>query len=102
MENQLPEIQAQVKLYHDSNGKREILGFADLTIASSFVIRGVRILMGQGKEGKAPAPFLSFPARKGSGVAKDRYFEIACPVSREARRAATEAVLKAYAEASKP
>jgi DNA-binding cell septation regulator SpoVG len=100
MENQLPQIRAQVKLYHDSNGKSEILGFADLTIASAFVIRGVRIIMAKGKVGQAPVPFLSFPARKGSGASAERYFEVAFPASAEARRAATEVVLKAYAAAT--
>ncbi len=100
MGNELPEIRAQVRLYHDSKGKSEILGFADLTIASAFVIRGVRIIVGKGKDGQAPTPFLSFPARKGSGASAERYFELAFPVSAQARRAATEAVLKAYAAAA--
>lgn len=100
MENKLPEIRAQVRLYHDSNGKSEILGFADLTIASAFTIRGVRIIMGKKKEGQEPLPFLSFPARKGSGASGERYFEIAFPISAEARRVATEVVLKAYAAVS--
>ena len=92
----LPPLQAKVRLYHDASGKTELLGFADLTIADAFVIKGIRVLMGKPKEDKPGEPFISFPARKAGGAANARWFEVAHPLSAECRLAARETVLRAY------
>jgi stage V sporulation protein G len=93
----LPKLEAKVRLYHDAGGHRELLGFADLTIAEAFVIRSIRVLMSKPKEGRPGGPFISFPSRKGG---QDKYFEIAHPITAEARQAAKESVLRAYEEES--
>ena len=97
-ENCVPRLETRIKLYHDVNDRRELLGFADLTVGGAFVIRGIAIMMGKPKEDRPAAPFLSFPSRKGTGASADKYFEIAHPITADARRAAREAVLAAYAE----
>ena len=76
------------------------LVFAEVVIAGSFVIKGVRIVMGKPKDDKPGGPFISFPAQKGKGAAADKYFELAHPVTAEARKAVQECVLRAYAKAA--
>lgn len=100
MEHYVPKLEASVRLYRDPNGAGVLLGFADVVIAGSFVIKGVRILMGKPKDEKPGGPFLSFPARKGGGTASDRWFEVAYPITAEARKAVSECVLDAYAKAA--
>lgn len=98
-ESALPSLETTVKVYHDANGSHELLGFADLVIGGAFVIKGIRILMGKPKDGKPGGPFLSFPARKGTGASQDKYFEVAHPITASAREAAKQSVLRAYQEA---
>ena len=97
-EKELPKLEAKVRLYHDAEGDRELLGFADLVIAGAFVIKSIRIMMGKPREERPGGPFISFPSRKGSGSAHDKYFEVAHPITAEARAAVKEVVLKAYEE----
>lgn len=96
--NALPRLEARVRLYHDEKGETQLLGFADLAIAGAFVIKGIRIMMARPKEDRPGGPFISFPAKKGSGAASDKYFEIAHPITSEARAAVRDLVLKAYEE----
>lgn len=96
----LPKLETKVRLYHDVSGERGLLGFADLVIGGVFVIKGIRILMAKPREDKPGGPFISFPSRKGSGEAQDRYFDIAHPITAEAHQAVKEIILKAYQEES--
>jgi stage V sporulation protein G len=100
MEQAVPPLETTVKLYRDAAGGSDLLGFADVVIAGSFVIKGVRILMGKPKDDKPGGPFLSFPAKKGNGAAADKWFEVAHPITAEARKAVQECVLRAYAQAA--
>lgn len=96
----VPKLETTVKLYRDAAGASDLLGFADVVIAGSFVIKGVRILMGKPKDDKPAGPFLSFPAKKGQGAASDKWFDVAYPITKEAHRAVQECVLRAYAKAA--
>lgn len=96
-------LDARVRLFKGEppaeEGRRELLGFADLVIDGAFVINGIRILMGRATADKPAGPFIAFPSRKGSGPAQGKYFEVAHPITAEARSAAKEAVLCAYRRA---
>ena len=97
----LPEIKTTVRIFESEAGAATLLGFADLTVGGAFAIRGVRILKSKdGKNGEGRI-FLSFPAKPGKGEKQNQWYEIACPVTAEARRAAQESVLAAYTEAKK-
>ncbi len=97
----LPSLRTTVRLYQgpqSPNQRAELLGFADLVIAEAFVIKGIRILAGKAGEDKPAGRFIAFPSRKGGGSAQDRYFEVAYPITAQARQAVKEAVLKSYEE----
>ena len=96
----LPEVEAKVRLYHDEGERSDLLGFADLAIAGAFVIKGIRIIMSKPREDKPGGLFISFPSRKGSGAAQEKYFEIAHPITAQARQVVKEIILKAYEEES--
>lgn len=92
--DQLPKLDARVKPYADQTDRpTKLLAFAELVIADAFVIKNIRVLkrMEPGEE-----PFVVFPAQKGQGTAADRWFDIAHPVTAEARTAAIGLVLEAY------
>ena len=96
----MPSLDVKVRVFHGTKqNEQNLLGFADVTIGGHFVIRGVRVLMGAPKDDKPGAPFISFPAKKGTGETRDKWFDIAHPVTSEAYLACREAVLRAYAEA---
>ena len=100
MEQTVPPLETTVKLYRDPDGSSDLLGFAEVVIAGSFVIKGVRIIMGKPKDDKPAGPFLSFPAKKGHGPAAEKWFEIAHPITAEARSAGQDCVLRAYEKAA--
>jgi DNA-binding cell septation regulator SpoVG len=72
------------------------MGFADLVIGGAFVIRGLRILRKSDGEG----PFVAFPSRRGTGEQQDKYFEVAHPITSEARAAVAEIVLEGFKKAT--
>ncbi len=93
----LPKLDARVRPYQDGSGKAtKLLAFADLVIADSFVIKNIRVLeKAEGGDG----PFVVFPAEKGKGAMSDRWFDVAHPVTAEARTAAIDLVLERYRRA---
>lgn len=93
----LPKIEARVRPYNDpSDRPTKLIAFAELLIADAFVIKGIRILA---KNGDGPAePFVVFPAEKGTGYAADRWFDLAHPVTAEARAACITLILAKYKE----
>ncbi len=98
----LPRLEVRVRLFRADAENTELLGFADLVIGGAFVIKGLRVLMGKPREGEPGKPFVSYPSRKGFGASAGKYFEIAHPVTAEAREAAKSLILAAYeAEAAK-
>lgn len=98
---ELPQLKARVRVHHDATGKMELLGFADLIIGESFVINGIRILRSPARDGKPESTFLSFPSRKEKEGGADKYVELAHPITASARRAASQAVLAAYAQVAR-
>lgn len=94
----LPQMQAKVKLYHHTSGNRELLGFAELVIANSFVIKSISIV--KSLHGEDAQPFVSFPSKKGTGDRAEEYFDIAHPITAEAYQRASEQILKAYEKAA--
>lgn len=95
---QLPSLEARVRLYRAESGQSQLMGFADLIIAGCFVIRGLRILLSKATEEKPAALFVAFPSRRGTGDQQDSYFEVAHPTSAEARVAVKDLVLRTYEE----
>ena len=98
MDMTLPKLAARVRPFEDASGRpTRLLAFAELTIADAFVIKGIRVL--KREEPGEDEPFVVFPAEKGKGAAADRWFDVAHPVSAEARAAASAIVLEAYRRA---
>ncbi|MBI3550587.1 MAG: septation protein SpoVG family protein [Elusimicrobia bacterium] len=97
----LPSLKSKVRLFNEVRGNREILGFADLTIGGSFVIKGICIVRSL-KDGAPGDPFVSFPSRKAKGDGEARYFDVAHPITTEAHAEASEEILRAYHTAAQP
>jgi DNA-binding cell septation regulator SpoVG len=93
----MPKLDARVRPFVDSSDRpTKLLAFAELTIADAFVIKGIRVLK---REEGGEDPFVVFPAEKGKGSAGDRWFDVAHPVTAEARAAATALVLERWRQA---
>ena len=98
MEN-LPKLDARVRPYQDpSDRPTKLMGFAELIIADAFVIKGIRVL--KKAEPGNDEPFVVFPAEKGKGATADRWFDLAHPVTAEARTAAIALILEKYRQVS--
>ena len=96
----MPSIDARVRLYRAEGPQSQLMGFADLVIGGAFVIRGLRILMSKPTAERQGGLFVAFPSRKGTGEQQDKYFEVAHPITAEARSAVRDLVLAKFEEAS--
>ena len=100
MEITLPKLDVRVRPFEDASGRpTKLLAFAELVIADSFVIKGIRVLKRAEAEEGGDDAFVVFPAEKGKGAAQDRWFDVAHPVTAEARTASTALVLERYRQA---
>ncbi len=98
MDMTLPKLDARVRPFEDVSGRpTKLLAFAELVIADAFVIKGIRVL--KRDEAGNDEPFVVFPAEKGRGAAQDRWFDVAHPVTAEARAASSALVLESYRRA---
>ena len=98
MDMTLPKLDVRVRPFEDASGRpTKLLAFAELVIADAFVIKGIRVLK-RNEEGN-DEPFVVFPAEKGKGAAQDRWFDVAHPVTAEARAASIALVLERYRQA---
>ncbi|MDE2143360.1 MAG: septation protein SpoVG family protein [Elusimicrobia bacterium] len=98
MDMNMPKLDARVRPFADTSGRpTKLLAFAELTIADAFVIKGIRVL--KRDEAGEDEPFVVFPAEKGKGATQDRWFDVAHPVTAEARAAATALVLERWRQA---
>ena len=96
MEMTLPKLDVRVRPFEDASGRpTKLLAFAELVIADSFVIKGIRVLK-RAEENGGDDAFVVFPAEKGKGAAQDRWFDVAHPVTAEARAASIALVLERY------
>lgn len=97
MEN-LPKLDARVRPYQDpSDRPTKLMAFAELMIADAFVIKGIRVL--KKAEPGSDEPFVVFPAEKGKGATADRWFDLAHPITVEARNASIGLILERYRQA---
>jgi len=98
MQTTMPKLEARVRPFAGASGKTtRLVAFAELVIADAFVIRGLRVL--QSLERGDEEPFVVFPAERGKGESADRWFDVAHPVTAEARAAATAVVLERWRQA---
>ena len=98
MDMTLPKLDVRVRPFEDASGRpTKLLAFAELVIADAFVIKGIRVL--KREEPGNDEPFVVFPAEKGKGAAQDRWFDVAHPVTAEARAASIALVLERYRQA---
>ncbi len=89
----LPKLSVRIRPHRDDrDNPTALLAMAELTIADAYVIKGLRVLAR--RDGPDRAPFVVWPAEKGKG--SDRWFDIAHPITAEARTAALTAVLAAF------
>ena len=97
---EMPPLETRVRLFKDAGRKEDsnLLAYAELVIAKAFVITGIKVLMSKPKEDKPGSPFVAFPSRRCSGTAQDKYFEVAHPITAEARVAVRDLVMAAYEE----
>ena len=84
-------------------GSAQLLGFAELVIGGSFVIRDIRILK-VSKEGNESV-FVAFPSRRWNGSGngggeEKKYYDVAFPITADAYHEATGAILKAFEDAT--
>ena len=98
MDMTLPKLDVRVRPFEDNSGRpTKLLAFAELLIADAFVIKGIRVL--RREEAGDDEAFVVFPAEKGRGAASDRWFDVAHPLTAEARAAACALVLERYRQA---
>lgn len=91
----LPKLDARVRPYQDpSDRPTKLMAYADLLIADAFVIKGIRVL--KKAEPGNDEPFVVFPAERGKGASADRWFDLAHPITAEARNAAIGLILSRY------
>jgi stage V sporulation protein G len=94
---EMPKLEGRVRLFNDVSGRpTKLLAFADLVIGDSFVIKNIRVLLRQepGEE-----PFVVYPAEKGKNASEERWYDVAHPITAEARSAASVLVLERYRQA---
>lgn len=95
-------LEPRVRLLREpvARGAAHLLGFAELVIGGSFVIRDIRILKVE-KEG-AESVFVAFPSRKRAGAeGRDQaYYDVAFPITSASYKEATSLILKAFEEAA--
>lgn len=80
-----PLMISNIKTFN-GNGKSGIVAFADVTLNSSAVIHGIKVLQGES------GPFVSMPQR----LVKDEFKDVFHPITREFQDALCGAVLDAY------
>src|SRR5271170_2588249 len=98
MDMTLPKLDVRVRPFEDASGRpTKLLAFAELVIADAFVIKGIRVL--KRDEPGNDEPFVVFPAEKGKGAAQDRWYDVAHPVTAEARAVTVKAILEQYEKA---
>jgi DNA-binding cell septation regulator SpoVG len=98
MKTTLPKLDVRVRPFEDASGRStKLLAFVELVIADAFVIKGIRVL--KRDEPGNDEPFVVFPAEKGVGAAQDRWYDVAHPITPEARATAVTAILEQYARA---
>lgn len=94
----MPDLEPRVEVCRTpvACGGVQLLAVADLFIGGAFVIRDIRIREAS-KDG-AEALQVAFPSRRWNGEEK-RCFDIAFPITTEAHRRATIAILQAFQDA---
>ncbi|MBI4677499.1 MAG: septation protein SpoVG family protein [Elusimicrobia bacterium] len=97
--SEMPSLATRIKTYRGpvGDGRAQLLGFAELVIAGSFVIRDIRIMKVTSGE-KGGTVFVAFPGRKRPGE-ENKYYDVAHPITSEAYQEATRTILRAYEEA---
>ena len=86
-EKQIEPIPLSVKRINKADWEGTTRAFCDVVVASSFLIKGVRVV--EGKKGL----FVSMPQERG----KDgNWYDTVVPLTKEARQQVSETVLKAY------
>ena len=93
------ELEPRVKVSRESvaYGSAQLVGFAELVIGGAFVIRDIRIL--RVKKDGAESTYVAFPSRRWNGDEK-KYYDVAFPITAEAYKEATGAILKAFESAA--
>jgi len=93
------ELEPRVKVSREpvAYGSAQLVGFAELVIGGAFVIRDIRIL--RVKKDGAESTYVAFPSRRWNGDEK-KYYDVAFPITAEAYKEATGAILKAFEEAA--
>ena len=88
----MPKLDARVRPFSDpSDRPTKLLAFAELVIGDAFIIKNIRVLKSPENE-----PFVVFPAEKGKGATADRWFDVAHPITAEARTAAIGLILERF------
>lgn len=83
----------EVKIYPIKNPKEgsTLKAFAEITLNKEFVIKSIRVVDG------SKGLFVGMPQTKGKN---DEYFDLAFPVTKEARSRISDAILEKYAESA--
>lgn len=79
----------EIRVFKMEN-KGKLLGYANVVLNNSIVLRGIKII--DGTKGK----FIAMPARLDSKAIKPRFREFYHPINSESREIISNAVLQAY------
>ena len=78
-----------VRVYKFKKEGSNLKGFANITIDDCLVVNDIKIMDGQ------KGLFIAFPSKKGND---DKYNDIVFPITKEAREAITNRIIKEYEE----
>lgn len=87
----LSELISDIKIFPIKNSNTKTLAFARVVIADQIAIGDIKVIEGQN------GLFIGMPSREGqSQSGEKKYFDIAYPVTKEAREELQNLVLEAY------
>ena len=86
-------LDLEVKRITRFNGEGSVKAFCDVAIASSFLIKGLRVI--DGKKGV----FVSMPREQGKN---GQWYDTVAPLTKQAREQLSQVVLSAYQSNSEP
>jgi DNA-binding cell septation regulator SpoVG len=89
LECKITNVNIVVRPMNQQEGRR-VLGFAEVIIDNSFVVRNIKILKGNNNSGK----FIAFPSQ----VTKDskKRYDICYPINKETRKYFETVIINAY------
>jgi len=77
-------------IYRGKSEKNALLGFAEVVLDDSFVVRNIKILKAKNKNGY----ILSFPSQRARE--SEKWYDLCFPINNEVRKYFEEVIIKTY------